>query len=159
MTLPFFGLILSGDSNLKTNLGTAAAYTSDDDGAGSQTASLTLTLLSDGTWTITGGAGDAVTGSPTSGTWYAGAPVTGIGSSYEAIASVNSGDALTTNDIAAYTAIGSNRNVAQSSTDALNDATPVVRATSFTVSIRRLGDTAPGSATTISFTTTADRTS
>ena len=160
MSLPFSGLSLPGDFNLKSSLGTGASYESSDDGAGAQTATLTLTLLSDGTWTITVGAGDALSGSPTSGTWYIGAPVTGIGASFEAIAAVTSGDALTTNDISSYAALSANRTVVQESVDALNDASAVVRDTAITVTIRRIGTTDPISFTAISsFRTDADRTS
>ena len=64
--LPFFGLLLSRPNFLPADLGIANSYTSTQAGSAAE---ITLTIATNGTWTLTVGAGDALGGTPTSGTW------------------------------------------------------------------------------------------
>lgn len=159
MTLPFFGLALPSASVLKTTPGMAAAYTSSESGAGPRTASLTLTVGRDGTWTIAGGPADGTTGTPLTGAWANGGPLPGIGDTHEALVTATAG-AFDSNAMSSYVTLSSDKTAAISITDNLNDATPEVKTVTYTISVRLVGTTDPVCTQAgISWTATADRTS
>ena len=64
LTMPT--LLSSSGAFLVADLGLGAAYTSTQ---ATSLAELTLTIKTDGTWTLTAGTGDTLGGTPTSGTW------------------------------------------------------------------------------------------
>ena len=64
--LPFFGLLLGRPNFLPADLGIAANYSSTQAGNATE---ITLTIVTDGTWTLTVGGGDTLGGTPTSGNW------------------------------------------------------------------------------------------
>lgn len=66
MTLPFFGLPLGKNQFLVIPSAIGASYTSTH---ATSACSVTLTIKTDGTFAITVGAGDALTGTPTTGSW------------------------------------------------------------------------------------------
>lgn len=75
----------SSGAALVDDMGLGANYLSEDDGAGpGLSASVTVTVKRDGTWTVTVGGDDTLTGTPTSGTW-ATVPATDVGDGFEVL--------------------------------------------------------------------------
>ena len=145
-------------SVLIADMGLAGTYTSTDSGATVQQASLTLTVNTDGTWTITRGTGDAGTGTPLSGNWANGAPLSGLGNDYEVLFTVNSTDgfATITNGAVSYTSLSAGRAI-----QVLVNATIVNEVvsdnTNITVTVRKVGTTTPVSTDTFLFSVQAER--
>lgn len=84
----FTGLLLGvgargAVNDLKSDLGLAASnYLSQDNGTGPLAAFILLTIKRDGTWTITGGGDDILSGTPLSGTWV-NTPYVNVGDNYQ----------------------------------------------------------------------------
>ena len=152
---------------LVTNMTPTATLTLQDPGMGTTyssgesttsptqaSAQLTLTCKTDGTWTISGGTGDLVTGTPLSGNW--GTPTTaGAGSSYEDKFTVTNqtGPGTVTNEATAYTTVSTNRifRLTVNSTAGVRTGTLDVQ-----MQVRKLGTTTPVADDTASWTVTAD---
>ena len=127
VTLPAHATLLgyiggNGAAGLLKDLGLASDYGATDVGAN---AAVTLTIKTDGTWTITGGAGDIVTGSPTTGTWLrAGGVAADYQVKFTPSNQVNS--PIITNGAATFTAISANRAITVEKTAATASATVLV---------------------------------
>lgn len=127
MLLP---VIAGTSASLVADFGMGTVYSGTQASAGT---SVTLTVKTDGTWTITFGSGDTPSGTPTSGTWVTNGG-SGVGSQFEvqfttagAVGSPN-----ISNDAAAFTQITSDLaiTVSKNLANALADVT---------VNIRKLG--------------------
>jgi len=100
-------------NDLVSDFGMGASYDSNDNGSSPFAASITLTVKSDGTWTITVGGDDTLTGTPASGNWV-NTPVAGVGNDYEVrFTTANPVGSPTINNSTsgAYTSISSNQTI------------------------------------------------
>lgn len=102
--LPFSGLTLQGGVvQLVADLGFDANYTSTD--AVNPIAQITVTIKRDGTWAVTGGSGDVLTGTA-SGTWAASPNATVGDSAFVKFSDTNEvGTPTITNGASDYTQI------------------------------------------------------
>lgn len=69
-------------NDLVSDLGLAAAYESSDNLGGATAASIKLTIKRNGTYEITGGADDSLSGSPLTGNWV-NTPYSNVGDNYQ----------------------------------------------------------------------------
>lgn len=119
-------MVDGGDSDkLVADLGLGAGYSATQ---AASLAELTFTVRTDGTWTMTVGAGDSGPGSPSSGTWLLAG---GVAAEYE-VRFTNSGDSGTpilTNGAAAFTAMSANRTfkIEKTNSDASTTMTAEIR--------------------------------
>lgn len=141
--LPFVGLnpIIAEDSVLKSSLDAGSSYAgTDTEPLGALSAFCTLTILTDGTWAVTAGSDDDLTGTPTSGYWVlGGAAIAGIGTTHEVIFTHDgvTGTGSITNGASSYSALSSDRAFT------FNAATAQSGLTNVTVTIRKIGTTTP----------------
>lgn len=140
--LPFVGLntILADESVLKASLDAGSAYVGTDGPGGNPAGFCTLTIKTDGTWTITAGADDILSGTPTSGYWIlGGAPIAGIGTTHEVIFSHTgvTGTGTISNGASSYSALTADRTFTFTATLGQNGLTQC------TPTIRKIGTTTP----------------
>lgn len=149
--LPFVGLntVIAEDSVLKSSLDAGSSYNgADTEPLGALNGFLTLTILTDGTWTITCGSDDEISGTPTSGFWVlGGAAIGGIGNTHEVIFSDTgiTGTGSRTNGAASYSALSSNRAYTFNADGGQSGLT------NLTVTIRKIGTTTPVCTQTFQF--------
>lgn len=124
------------------NFGLAASlgfgtYVSED--AGSLGASCTVTVKNDGSWMVTGGGNDVLSGTPTSGSWGDPTPTAGGGDGFEVKYSHTgvTGTGSITNGAIGYTTISGDITFVFSAGSTQNGLT------NLTVDIRKIGTTSP----------------
>jgi hypothetical protein len=138
------------------NPGMGTTYSSEETATSPTQASaqLTLTCKTDGTWAVTVGSGDSISGTPTSGNW--GTPTTtGSGSSYEVkfTPTNQTGPGTVTNEASAYTTVSTDkifRLTVNSSAGAKTGTLDIQ------MQVRKLGTTTPVADDTAAWTVTAD---